>query len=38
MLKVTEPFIVRDKIKVTEGKKVFEIKPPVKWTKGNVVL
>ena len=35
---ITDPYIVRDKIKVTEGKKVLEIKPPVKWTKGNVVL
>lgn len=35
---VTKPFIMRDKIKITEGKKVFEIKPPVKWTKGDVVL
>jgi trehalose-phosphatase len=38
MRKATEPFLARDEIKVSEGKKVFEIKPQVKWTKGNVVL
>ena len=35
---ITAPFVIRDKIKITEGKKVFEIKPPVKWTKGSVAL
>lgn len=38
MREITEPFLARDEIKVSEGKKVFEIKPHVKWTKGNVVL
>ena len=27
----------KNKIKVTSGKKVFEIRPPVKWNKGNSV-
>ncbi|MEK6732920.1 MAG: trehalose-phosphatase [Candidatus Omnitrophota bacterium] len=36
--KITAPFVMRGKIKITEGKKVLEIKPPVKWTKGNVAL
>jgi len=36
--KVINPYIVRDKIQVNAGKKVYEIKPPVKWDKGKVVL
>jgi trehalose-phosphatase len=35
---VASPYIVRDKINVNSGKKVYEIKPPVKWDKGKVVL
>lgn len=35
---VTHSYIVRDKIKVNPGKKVYEIKPPVKWDKGKVVI
>lgn len=35
---VTNPYTVRDKIKVNSGKKVYEIKPPVQWDKGKVVL
>ncbi len=35
---VTNPYTVRDKIKVNSGKKVYEIKPPVKWDKGKVAL
>jgi len=35
---ITDPYIVRDKIKINSGKKVYEIKPPVKWDKGKVVL
>ncbi|PIP19379.1 MAG: trehalose-phosphatase [Candidatus Omnitrophica bacterium CG08_land_8_20_14_0_20_41_16] len=35
---ITAPFVIRDKIKITKGKKVFEIKPPVKWTKGSAAL
>lgn len=35
---VTNPYKVRDKIKVNPGKKVYEIKPPVQWDKGKVVL
>jgi trehalose-phosphatase len=37
-LEVTGPYIVRDKIGINPGKKVYEIKPPVKWDKGKVVL
>ncbi len=36
--KVTIPYMVSDKIKVNSGKKVYEIKPPVKLDKGKVVL
>jgi trehalose-phosphatase len=35
---VTSPYTVRDKIKINSGKKVYEIKPPVQWDKGKVVL
>ncbi len=35
---ITEPFAVRNKIKISEGKKVYEIRPPVAWDKGKVVL
>lgn len=35
---ITDPYIVRDKIKINSGKKVYEIKPPVKWDKGKVAL
>ncbi len=35
---ITGPYIVRDKIKINSGKKVYEIKPPVQWDKGKVVL
>lgn len=35
---ITDPYIVRDKIKISSGKKVYEIRPPVIWDKGRVVL
>jgi len=35
---ITGPYTVRDKIKINSGKKVYEIKPPVMWDKGKVVL
>jgi trehalose-phosphatase len=35
---ITDPYIVRDKIKINFGKKVYEIRPPVMWDKGKVVL
>lgn len=35
---VTGSYTLRDKIKVSPGKKVYEIKPPLKWDKGRVVL
>ena len=35
---VTNTYAVRDKIKINSGKKVYEIKPPVQWDKGKVVL
>ena len=34
---IIQPFLVSGKIKVTHGKKVIEIKPPVQWNKGRVV-
>jgi len=35
---ITDLYIVRGKIKIDSGKKVHEIKPPVMWDKGKVVL
>lgn len=35
---ITDPYIARGKIKINSGKKVYEIKPPVMWDKGKVVL
>ncbi|MBU4467554.1 MAG: trehalose-phosphatase [Candidatus Omnitrophica bacterium] len=35
---VTNSYMVSNKIKVNSGKKVYEIKPPVRWDKGKVVL
>ena len=35
---ITDPYIVRDKIRINSGKKVYEIRPPVMWDKGKVVL
>ena len=35
---ITGPYIARGKIKINSGKKVYEIKPPVMWDKGKVVL
>jgi trehalose-phosphatase len=35
---ITHPYIVRSKIKINSGKKVYEIKPPLIWDKGKVVL
>lgn len=38
IFEVINPYIARDKIKVNSGKKVYEIKPPVKWDKGKAAL
>ena len=35
---ITDPYVARGKIKINPGKKVYEIKPPVMWDKGKVVL
>ncbi|MFA6349818.1 MAG: trehalose-phosphatase [Candidatus Omnitrophota bacterium] len=36
--KITAPYAARDKIRVDPGKKVYEIKPPVRWDKGKASL
>lgn len=36
--RITEPFVSYRKIRVTRGKKVFEVRPPLKWDKGRVIL
>lgn len=38
IFEVANPYMVRDKIKVNSGKKVYEIKPPIKWDKGKTAL
>lgn len=35
---VISPYAAHDKIKIDSGKKVYEIKPSVKWDKGKVIL
>jgi trehalose 6-phosphate phosphatase len=35
--KITDPLNVTGQIKVTRGKKVYEIRPPVNWNKGKAV-
>jgi trehalose 6-phosphate phosphatase len=35
--KVTDPLHVTGRIKVTQGKKVYEIRPPVDWDKGKAI-
>jgi len=35
--KVTDPLHVTGRIKVTRGKKVYEIRPPVDWDKGKAI-
>ena len=34
---ITSPLVGRGKIRVTSGKKVFEVRPPVDWDKGKAV-
>ncbi|MCM8779455.1 MAG: trehalose-phosphatase [Candidatus Omnitrophica bacterium] len=33
-----QPYLIEKKIRVTMGKKVLEVRPPLKWDKGKVVL
>jgi trehalose-phosphatase len=35
---ITKPFTANNKIKINEGKKVYEIRPMVAWDKGKTVL
>jgi trehalose-phosphatase len=35
---VCEPYVAQGRIKVTRGKKVLEIRPPVNWNKGRAVM
>lgn len=35
--RLLRPYIRRKKIKITHGKKVYEIRPPVNWDKGKAV-
>lgn len=37
-LQYCRPYIGEKKIKITEGKKVLEIRPPIKWDKGEAAL
>lgn len=35
---ITRPYLKTKKIRITHGKKVFEIRPNIKWDKGQAVL
>ena len=35
---IAGPFKAKGEIRITSGKKVWEVRPPVKWDKGKVVL
>ncbi|MBN1526430.1 MAG: trehalose-phosphatase [Candidatus Omnitrophica bacterium] len=35
---VMEPYIVKNEAHVTFGKKVFEVRPPMRWDKGKAVM
>ena len=35
---VTLPYVVSNKIEIRSGKKMLEVRPPVKWNKGSVVM
>lgn len=37
-LQITRPYLVASKIKLTYGKKVWEVRPPIEWDKGKAVL
>lgn len=34
---VLEPLLVQRRVRVTAGKQVLEVRPPVRWTKGTIV-
>ena len=36
--KVTTPYVSKKEIMVTSGKKIWEVRPPVKWDKGKTAL
>lgn len=36
--KITKPFVIEKEIFIAIGKKVYEVKPPIDWGKGNAVL
>lgn len=36
--RVTAPYVSKKKIMITPGKKIWEVRPPVKWDKGRTVL
>jgi len=35
--RVTAPLLAEGKIRITSGKKVWEVRPPIEWHKGNAV-
>lgn len=37
-LQIVKPYLTKGKIKLTSGKKVWEIRPPLEWDKGKAVL
>lgn len=35
---VTQPYLTKNRIKISFGKKVFEVRPPLDWDKGKAIL
>jgi len=35
---VTLPYVVSEKVKISAGKKMLEVRPPVSWNKGSVAM
>lgn len=36
--KICDPYVSRNQVRITRGKKVLEVRPPVDWNKGQAVL
>lgn len=38
LYEISQPYLVKKEIALTRGKKIFEIKPPIRWDKGKACL
>ncbi len=36
--KICKPYVARNAVTVTQGKKIFEVRPPIAWNKGDAVM